>query len=200
MGQMNASSYGMSGYSNYGMASQANINASSPMMMGPRGNMMGYYNHRMDSPASTRTQVAGPNASYNQNASGNSLHCQNQMNHMPASQNCSPQAAPMQGGQVSHCASPHSMSAAHSNSGFQRQASAANHGMLPGAQGQQRSLTGNRSGSSIHAIPQHPMRHPSTQQNPQEVADNILQIASSYPANQTVSYDNVHCLLHNLFV
>uniref|UniRef100_A0A2C9LLA5 PHD-type domain-containing protein n=1 Tax=Biomphalaria glabrata TaxID=6526 RepID=A0A2C9LLA5_BIOGL len=37
-----------------------------------------------------------------------------------------------------------------------------------------------------HHVPQHPMRHPTNQQNPQEVADNILQMASAYPSNQTV--------------
>ncbi|KAH9489591.1 hypothetical protein Btru_037583 [Bulinus truncatus] len=37
-----------------------------------------------------------------------------------------------------------------------------------------------------HHVPQHPMRHQTTQQNPQEVADNILQMASAYPSNQTV--------------
>ena len=43
--------------------------------------------------------------------------------------------------------------------------------------------------SGSHPVPQHPMRHPTTQQNPQEVADNILQMASSYPSNHTVSFD-----------
>ena len=41
-------------------------------------------------------------------------------------------------------------------------------------------------------VPQHPMRQTNTQQNPQEVADNILQMASSYPSNQTVS----NCMAH----
>ncbi|RUS89003.1 hypothetical protein EGW08_003250 [Elysia chlorotica] len=35
-------------------------------------------------------------------------------------------------------------------------------------------------------VPPHPMRQTNAQQNPQEVADNILQMASSYPSNQTV--------------
>ena len=39
-------------------------------------------------------------------------------------------------------------------------------------------------------VPPHPMRQTNAQQNPQEVADNILQMASAYPSNQTVSVRN----------
>lgn len=199
MNQMGGN-YGMGSYG-YGMANaQPNLNSPPSMMMrGPRGNAMppgGYYNHHMNQ----QNSVQSANAAYGPRGVGGSpMHCQGQMNHMPPTAAALNQNHP-QVSAAQHASSPHGMPAqqSHPNSSVQGQGhqettvTTSPTATMTGRQAESRTPTAAaRSGSGSHQIPHHPMRLQTAPQNPQEVADNILQIASSYPSNQTVSYMNI---------
>ncbi|CAG5114814.1 unnamed protein product [Candidula unifasciata] len=183
MGQQSNNPYTMGSYGNYGMSA---MNPS--IMMGSRqgdlsrinGGNMGspYYSPSMPSEAHTTPHHGGlssqPSSYSHSQANPHMQPQQQQPPHMGIMQNQGHHSItnqPIHGQASQHAHSTgHSMpqGGPHQNSGGY--ASQSSPHMLPRA----------------HHVPQHPMRHTTTQQNPQEVADNILQMASSYPSNQTV--------------
>ncbi|CAL1540635.1 unnamed protein product [Lymnaea stagnalis] len=194
MGQQ-GNPYNMSGYSNYGMQG---MNQSSMMGGNRQGDMtrMGtgnvinpYYNTVMSPDPHASPQHASMNnqAVNYSHTQANSLMQQPHMS-MVSGKNS---AIMSNQGTIGPIPTQNSGPSAMTNQSMHSQGAHSPVHMMSQVGALQNSGTyGNQTSPHMiprtHHVPQHPMRHPTTQQNPQEVADNILQMASAYPSNQTV--------------
>lgn len=183
VGQQSGNPYSMGGYSSYGIPG---MNQS--MVMGNRqGDMSRMSGASMVNPYFVSGMPSDPHVSPHRGGMSNqpptyshsqpNLHMQQPHMEMMAGQGH--QAVPSQAVQP-----PMASQSMHGQSGQLPHNSGHSMPLQSGS-----SYSGQNSPHMIprtHHVPQHPMRHPATQQNPQEVADNILQMASSYPSNQTV--------------
>ncbi|GFR74182.1 retinoic acid-induced protein 1 [Elysia marginata] len=131
------------------------------------GYMGHQHGHNMVNPYyNSHNQVPGSVEGYN-------MHHAQHMAMMGPGQQRHPSMMASRGGSH-HCTSP---------------ASQDHYGAAYSGQGSPTRMHLQHQGHSSHSqvpVPPHPMRQTNAQQNPQEVADNILQMASSYPSNQTV--------------
>ncbi|GFO33182.1 transcription factor 20 [Plakobranchus ocellatus] len=153
--------YGQSGVSPYGMTNYGHYNTSSHMHH--QGGMVNpYYN--------SHGQVPGPTEGHH----GYNIHHQHHMGMMSPGHQRHPSVAGSRGG------GQHGSTASAGQDHYG--------GAYPGQSSPSRMPLQHPPHSSHPQVPvpPHPMRQTNTQQNPQEVADNILQMASAYPSNQTV--------------
>ncbi|XP_059170062.1 uncharacterized protein LOC131951720 [Physella acuta] len=193
----NTPPYNMSAYGNYNIQG---VGQPSSMMIGNRvgdmsrmsgGNMMNtYYNSVMSgephaSPQHTSMGNQPPSYAHSQPTT----HMQQQHLNMISGQNTSGMSSQSAlGSNQNPVESPMPNPAIHVASG--QAVHSPSHSMSQLSTVQSSGTYGSQSASHMlprsHHVPQHPMRHTTAQQNPQEVADNILQMASAYPSNQTV--------------